>query len=132
MNILKVVADIHSTGLDDILWLWDTNTLKFDACLRLNLFHQHFCFVRVERNTCAAGSCSCSSTTTMNIGLSLFWWLKLNDEVDIWDVKTARGNICGHKYTEFALLKALHSNFALVLSNVTVHDLDILLDLVRK
>ena len=66
----------------------------------------------------------------MNVGLRFLGRLNLDDQVNIWDVKTARGDICGDKDAELAFFEALHSDFTLVLSDVTVHDLDVLLNLV--
>ena len=68
----------------------------------------------------------------MNVGLRLFRGLDLNDQVDVGDVKTTRSNISCDKNSEFALLEALHSDFTLILSDITVHDLNVLLDLVRQ
>ncbi len=68
----------------------------------------------------------------MDVGLGLFRGLDLDDQVDVGDVKTTRGNISCDKNSEFALLEALHGDFTLVLGDVTVHDLDVLLDLVRQ
>ena len=132
VDVLQVVADVHSASLDDILWLRNTNALELDASLRLNLLHKHLRLVRVERDAGAASASSCRATTPVDVGLSLFGRLELDDEVDIWDVKTTRGDICGHEHSEFALFEALHCDFTLVLGNVTMHDLNVLLDLVRQ
>ena len=68
----------------------------------------------------------------MNICFGFLGWFDLNDEVDVWDVKASRGDICCHQYSKLTLLEALHSDFSLVLSYVTVHYLDVLLDLVGE
>lgn len=68
----------------------------------------------------------------MDVGLSLFRGLDLDDQVDVGDVKTTRSNISCDKNSEFALLEALHCDFTLVLGDITVHDLNVLLDLVRQ
>jgi len=129
--VLQVVTDVHSASLDDIFWLRHTYTLELDAGLRLNLLHKHLRLVRVERDASAASACSCRTTTSMDVGLGLFGRLELDDKVDIRDVEAARGNICGDEDSEFALLEALHGNLTLVLGDVTMHDLNVLLDLVR-
>jgi hypothetical protein len=67
----------------------------------------------------------------MNVGLCFFGWLDLNDQVDIWNVQTSGSDISSTKYSELALLESLHGHFTLVLSNVSMHDFNVLLDLVR-
>ena len=131
MYVLQVVADVHSASLDDILWLRNTNALELNTSLRLNLLHKHLRLVRVESDASAASSCSCCTTTSMDVGLGFFGGLELDDKVDIGDVEAARGNISGDEDTEFAFLEALHGNLTLVLGDVTMHDLNVLLDLVR-
>ena len=66
----------------------------------------------------------------MDVGLSLLGWLDLDDQVNVGDVETTGSNISGDEDSKFAFLEALHRDFTLVLGNVTVHDLDVLLDFV--
>ena len=68
----------------------------------------------------------------MDVGLSLLGWLNLDDQVHVGDVKTTRGDISGDKHAELSFLESLHRDLTLVLSDVTVHDFDVLLDLVRQ
>ena len=66
----------------------------------------------------------------MNVGFCLFRWLNLDDEVDIRNVNASRGNVSGDKDTELVFSEALQSNFSLILSNVTMHHLNVGLYLV--
>lgn len=66
----------------------------------------------------------------MNISLSLLGWLNLDNKINIWDVKTSRSNISGNENLEFLLLKALKSNLSQVLGDITMKNLDVLLDFV--
>lgn len=68
----------------------------------------------------------------MNISLRLHGRFNLNDKIDIRYVETARGHISSDQDIEFALLEPLESDLTLILSDVTVHDLDILLNLVSE
>ena len=68
----------------------------------------------------------------MDVGLGLLGRLQLDDEVDIGDVEASGSDVGGDKHAELALLEALHRHFSLVLGDVTVHHLDVLLDLVRQ
>ena len=68
----------------------------------------------------------------MDVSLCLLRWLDLDDKIDVGDVEATRGDICGDEHSEFSLLESLHSDFALILSDVTMHDLDVLLDFIRE
>lgn len=70
---------------------------------------------------------SCSSRS-VNICLRFLGRLNLNDQVDAGNVKTTRSDISGDQYAKLLLLEALQSDFSLVLSDVSVHDLDVFLD----
>ena len=98
----------------------------------LDLLNQHLGLASVEGDAGAAGSGSGSSATSVDVGFGLLGRLDLNNEIDIRDVKSARGNVGGDEDAEFALLEALHSDFSLVLSDVTVHDFNVLLDFIRE
>lgn len=128
----KVLADIHRACFYDIFGLRYSYPLKFDARLIFNRLDQHLRFCRVERDTGSTGTSSRSSTTSVDVSLCLLRWLNLNHEVDVGNVKATRCNISGDENAEFALLESLHRDFALVLSNIAMHDLNILLDFIRK
>ena len=130
MDLIKLFANVHCTGFDDIIWLGHSNASELDACLGLDLLDEHLCLGRVERDTGTTGSSTRRTTTPVNVGLSLFGWLDLNDQVDVGDVNTARGYVSGDEHTELAFLEALQSDFALVLGDVTMHDFDVRLDFV--
>lgn len=68
----------------------------------------------------------------MDVGLNFLWWLDLNDQVDIGNVQASRGDISSDQHFEFSFLESLHGNLTLVLRNVSVHDFDVLLDLVSQ
>ena len=52
----------------------------------------------------------------------------MHDKVDTWDVETARSHVSRHKYAELLLFEALERYFSLILSDVTMHHLDVFLD----
>ena len=132
MNILQVFADVHSTGLDHVLGLRHTNSLELDASLRLDLLDEHFRLARVESDASTAGTCTSSSSTSVDVGLSLLGWLNLDDQVHIGNVKSTGSDISGDQDTEFSFLEALHGYFTLILRNVTMHHFNVLLDLIRQ
>ena len=65
----------------------------------------------------------------MNISLRLLGRFDLDDKVDAGNIETTGSDISGNQHAEFLLLKALKGDFSLVLRNITVHDLDVFLDL---
>ena len=100
--------------------------------MRLDLFDEHLGLAGVERDAGSTCSSSRGTTTSMDVGLCLLRGLDLDDEVDVGDVKATRRNIGGDEDSELAVLEALHRHFSLVLGDVSVHDFDVLLDLVRE
>jgi len=68
----------------------------------------------------------------MNVGLGVLWRLNLDDEFDVRDVKTSCSDISCHEHLELSILEALHSDFSLVLGNVTMHNFNVLLDFVGE
>lgn len=89
-------------------------------------------FVRVERDAYARCSCSSCTTSSVDIGLRLLRGLDLNNKVDVRNVEASGSDICGTEYSELAFLKSFHRDFTLVLSDVSMHNLDVLLDLIRQ
>ena len=65
----------------------------------------------------------------MNISFCVFRWLNLYDKIYAGDIKTTRCNISSDQYAEFLLLKAFKSDLTLVLSDITVHNLNVFLNL---
>ena len=89
MHFLQVLADVHGTGLDDVLRLWHTNSLQLNTRLLLNCLDQHLGLRSVESNASSASTSSCRTSASMNICLSFLGRLDLNDEVDVGDVKAS-------------------------------------------
>ena len=68
----------------------------------------------------------------MNIGLNFLRGLNLNDQIDIRDIKTASSNVSSHQYLKLTFSESLQRHLPLRLSNVSVHNLNVLLDLVTQ
>lgn len=64
----------------------------------------------------------------MDVGIYLFWRLKLNDEVYLWDIKSSCGNIGRNKTFKLAFLEALEGYFSLLLWDVSMQHLSLLLE----
>ena len=132
VDLLKVGADVHSAGLDDVLGLRHTDSLELDSSLLLNLLNEHLGLTSVEGDTGSTGTGSGCTTRPMDVGLGLLRGLDLDDQVDVGDVEASGSDISGDEHSEFAFLEALHRDLTLVLGDVTMHDLDVLLDLVGE
>lgn len=65
----------------------------------------------------------------MDVGLGIFGWVKLDDQVDIWDVETSGCHVSSYENLELAISESFEGHFSLVLSDVSVHGLDIVGDL---
>jgi len=68
----------------------------------------------------------------MNISLSILRRFNLDDQINIRDIESSRCHISSHENAELALFESLESDLSLILSDVTMHDFDILLNLVRE
>lgn len=86
----------------------------------------------VESDTGSATSSTSSSSRSMDVSLCILGGFNLDDQVNAGNIKTTGSNIGSNQDLEFVLLEALKSDFTLVLSNITVHDFDLVLDLVRQ
>lgn len=64
----------------------------------------------------------------MNICLSVFWWLNLDNQVNVGDVEASRSDISGYKDLELALLEPLDRDLSLVLCDIAVHYFHLLFD----
>ena len=68
----------------------------------------------------------------MNIGLSILGRFNLDYQINIGDVDTSGSDISGDQDIELPLLEPLECDFSLVLSDVSVHDFNIFVDLLGK
>ena len=67
----------------------------------------------------------------MDVRLGVLWRLHLDNKLNVWDVKTSCCYISGDEDLEFVVLESLESHLSLVLRDVSMHGLDIVLDLTR-
>jgi hypothetical protein len=68
----------------------------------------------------------------MDVCLCVLGRLDLDDQVDSWNIKTSRRDISGDENIALFGLELLESDFTLSLTNFSVDNLDILLDLVGE
>lgn len=118
--------------LNDVLGLRHTNLAELEASLSRDLLNERLLLHVPEGDAGALLTSSSRSTGTMNISFDILWGLDLNNQVDVGNVETARCNVGRNEHLELLLLESLEGDLTLSLSNVTVHDLKILLDLVGQ
>jgi hypothetical protein len=95
----------------------------------LNVLNELLLLNSVESNACSRATSSSSSSRSVNVGLSVLWRLNLHNEINTRNIKSTGSNISSNQYTELFILKSLQSDFTLILSNVSMHDLNVFLDL---
>lgn len=132
VNFFKIFQNSSCRCSYHIFSLGHANSLKFDARLVLNVLNKMLSLVRVERDTSARSSSSCCTSCSVDVNFSFFRWLNLYDEVNIRYVKASGSNVSGAEHSELALLEALHCDFTLILSNVSMHNFDVLLNFVSQ
>lgn len=130
VHILKVFKNTFGRSFDDVFRLRHTNSFESNSCLIFNFLNELVSLFGVESNASSGFTCSSSSSRSMNVRLSILWWFNLNNEINIFDIKTSGGNICCDQDLKFTLLESLHCDLSLVLSNITMHNFNILLNFV--
>ncbi len=68
----------------------------------------------------------------MDVSLSIFWWLNLNNQVNRRDVKSSSRDISCHENAKFLFFKSLKRDLSLVLGNVTVHHFNVFFNFVGE
>ena len=77
------------TSLINFIITWDRNFVHCDSSQVFNTLEE-FSVLAVEKGDASARlSSSGSPTRSMDVGLCILWWLKLNDKLDIWDMDSS-------------------------------------------
>jgi hypothetical protein len=132
VDILEVLKNAGLRGLDDVFSLRDADSLELDTGLVFDFRHKLIRLLRVEGDAGAGLAGAGGTPRPVNVGLSVFGRLDLDDEINVRDVEASRCHIGSDKHLELALLEALDRDLALVLDDVAVHDFHVLLDLVGE
>lgn len=130
VHSLELLDGISRRGPDDIVGLRDTDWNELDASIPFNVLDHHLVLLGPECNASSRLAGSGRSTRSMNVGLSVLWRLNLNNKVNVWNVEASRSYISCNQHTKFVLFESLKSNFSLILGNITMHDLNVILDFV--
>lgn len=129
---LELLDTVSRGCSDDILRLWDTNFLELNTSLELDLLERKLVFHGPEGDTGSRLTSSRSTSRSVNISLDILWWLNLNDQINVGNIKTSRRNICSYKNRKLLLLKSLEGDLSLVLCDISVHNLNISLHFIRN
>jgi hypothetical protein len=129
VHFFKSFEGVTGSSLDDLLRLRNTDFLEGDTGLVLDVADELLLLDGVESDASTRASSSSGSSWSMDVGLSVFWGFDLDNEINTRDVQSTSSNISSYKHTELFVLESLESDFTLVLSDVSVHDFNVLLDL---
>ena len=86
MNLAQVFDRVSEGCFDDVIGLWDTDLIHGDASSLLNHLYVRLLLQCIERDTCTRATSSGSTPRSMNVSLSVFRGLNLDDQVDAWDI----------------------------------------------
>jgi hypothetical protein len=89
IDFLELLDRISGCSLVHIFWLWDTNEVELESCFIFNLLDHLLVLHGPESDASSGLSCSGSSSRSMDVGFDLFWWLNLDNKINIWDIKTS-------------------------------------------
>jgi len=132
VDLVELFNGVPRRGLNDVLGLRDSDLLESYAGAVLDVGDQRLVLLRIEGNARAVSAGSGRSAGSVDVSLDVLGRLDLDYEVDIGDVEAAGGDVGGHEHVELTLLEALKGDLSLVLGDVSMHDLDVLLDFVRE
>lgn len=85
-----------------------------------------------KSDTSASLSCSGSSSCPMDVSFTIFWRFNLDDQFNIWNIETSGSDVSCYQHTKFVLFESLQGNLSLILSDVTMHDLNVFINFIRQ
>lgn len=97
-----------------------------------DVLDQLLVFLRIESNAGSISTGSGGSARSMDVCLDVLGRLNLDYEIYVGDIETSGSDVSGNKDVKLTLLEALKGYFSLILSDVTVHDLNVLFDFVGE
>jgi hypothetical protein len=116
------------SGFSYLVFGWELNSLDLNSS-KVFGFGEMFLVVGVEEGDAEARSTgSCCSSSSMDVGLGLFWWLDLDDKVNLRDIKSSGRNIGGNEDLELSVLESLDCDLTLILGDTTMHYLDVVVN----
>lgn len=132
VDLVELFNGVAGGGLNNVLGLRDSDLLESDSGALLNILDEQLVLLRIEGDARAVSARSGRSARPVDVSLHVLRRLHLDNEVNIGDIEAAGGDIGGDEDVELTLLEALEGDLSLILGDVSVHNLDVLLDLVRE
>ena len=132
LNICQLLEDILVLGLEHVFLSRYWNSLKLDAGKLLDPVDELLISSVEEGDAGSRPPGSSGSARSVDVAFSVFWGLKLNNQLHVRNVKTPGGDIGSHEDLELEVFEPLDGDFSLILSDVSVHDLNIMSDLVGE
>lgn len=132
VDLVELFNGVAGGGLNNVLGLRDSDLLESDSGALLNILYEQLVLLRIEGDARAVSARSGRSARPVDVSLHVLRRLHLDNEVNIGDIEAAGGDIGGDEDVELTLLEALEGDLSLILGDVSVHNLDVLLDLVRE
>lgn len=132
IDCLELLDCVFGRGLHYLLRLRDSDLSEVYAGLLLNPGHLVLLLLRPESNASAEVSGASCPARAVYVCLCVVWRLDLDHQVYVRDVQAPGGDVRSDKDRELLLLESLQGDFTLVLGDVSVHDLDIPLQLIVR
>lgn len=109
--------------------LRDANQREVDTGGSLDAVDLHLLLHGPERDTRAGLAGARCPARSVDVRLRVFWWLDLDNQVDVGDVKSSACDISRNEDRKLLLLESFEGHLPLVLCNISVHDFNVLADL---
>jgi hypothetical protein len=107
LDTAKLLDHFRSTNLGDLVLGWYFDLFHLDTSHVFNSVEVFSVLTIVECDAGSTFASSGSSTRSMDVGLGVFWRLKLDDKLNIWNINSSRSNICGNQNLESVIFKSL-------------------------
>ena len=129
---MDLLDRVSRSSFHDIVWLRNSDLAEGNSSFVGNVLKLPLLLHGVEGEASSSLSCSSCSSSSVDVGFRILGGFNLDNQVDIRNVDTSSGYVSCNKYAKLSLLEPSESDFSLILSDVTMHDFDVLVDLLRQ
>ena len=89
----------------DFNFVWETSVLESNSSRLFNFLKKEHLLIIKQSDTRAKFACTSCSSRPMDVGFNIIWWLNLNNQINIRNVKATTGYICRSKKLEPVFLE---------------------------
>lgn len=107
VGVALLLDNFWPSCLSDLVLGWYLDLFHLDTSHVFNSVEEFSVPTIEEGDADATVASSGSSTRPMDVGLGVFWWLQLDDKLDIWNIDSSGSDICGNQNLEFVFFKSL-------------------------